>query len=442
MLRKFIVVFLVVCMVSSSFVFAGATSIEEDNSSDYFDVLGYTGKLQTSLTWDDFSLPHNMYMRYVDVILSCSDLTSVRFGYRGSNETELTVDYIGTDSNGLSLYRAYGEVTLNANYFSLRLTRSSSTVYFYQIHIYSITTLKSDLNGGCNISSTGFTGTPIVYRPDDPTNSRSWVGASSDAYGDTGLSLYASDWKSYDYIDFLLMLSLHDVTSISSSLNEVSVPFYVSYLDNSVVGDNVFLINIRIDVRGLDKNTSENLIVYIFGHESFIKPNVVNILEITGLITIDNIFSMKFFVSRIHFYVNAINTTLSNLGTWISNQTSAIGGFFSNLISSLSNWFTTLFSDLNDIKNSLTGTVEDGEEIQENIDNSKQEMQDYKDAMESLPVPDIDDVDLDLDDNSGNAAITSVGRVLAIGINNEVTLPIFMLLFTFAMVGYALYGKR
>lgn len=439
MLRKFILILLVVCMISTSFIYVGATSVDagDIDRSLPFDALSCLSNVSSNSATSTVYLPSFMQINYVDCIFYCRDFLSINFGYNGQRRYDLTVVSLGSN-----LYRAYGNVSLSSSNFTLFIDHSDTFYWtFYRLDIYSYPTVTRQIEGGCNIVSSGFSGTPIVYRPSDPTNRRNWIGLNSDAYGDTALELYPTgvSWKGFDFIEFFLRISLHDITSISCTFNEVSLPFDISYIENSFVGSNEFLVKIRIDIRDIDKRLDVLPRVFIFGHESFIKENVVDILEITGINFFNSRYSVEFFLNNIS---NSVRTGFNSIADYFTNLASTISNLFSNLISSLSSWFSTLFSDLNDIKNALTGSVEDGEQIQDNIDNSKQEMDDYKNAMDSLPVPDIGDVDLDLDDNSGNAAITSVGRVLAIGINNEVTLPIFMLLFTFAMVGYALYGKR
>lgn len=456
-MRKFLCFLIVICVLSSSFIFVSAQQITEEADSLYFDVLAYTEFFSTPYTGAVFYLPQTMPMTYVDAIIECEGLSSVQFG-----NSDGTVG-LSFKSFGNNLYRVYGPVNLTADRFTLYVRRSSEIVNFKTVHIYNGDIVRDDIDGGATIIAPGFSGTSIDYGPTDSSNMRTWIGADYTEGGSFSVQFHpdTNNWQSYDFLDILVQIKCHDINSISCYFLGVSVPVQSSFIDSGNYAQDTFMLSLRVDLRNLDKSQSVYPIIFINGHETPLIQNKVDIYQITGITFFPSYFDDTFFLSHIfellkdQFHningwifaqtqsiVNGISSIGTNISTWINAQTSSLISGIDSFKNAVSGWFTTLFSDLNDIKNSLTGTVEDGEEIQENIDNSKQEMQDYKDAMESLPVPDIEDVDLDLDDNSGNAAITSVGRVLVYGINNEVTLPIFMLLFTFAMVGYALYGKR
>lgn len=222
------------------------------------------------------------------------------------------------------------------------------------------------------------------------------------------IDISCPDWKKYDFIDFQFICTVKSITSVSVSFGDFLVPFSFSevYIDGS--SSISIITSLRIDLRGLDRNSTSTPTIVLTGNSNFESLNAFKLADCSG-----------------YLYLNKVNPLFY---------------YFKDLKTKLE----VLFYDLGNSISSSFNPDDSGSssQFQESLSNQSDQLSNISDSMDSVLKPDLNSFNIDLDSFASNANISGVGSVLAVPMKNELLLQVLIMTFTFALVGYALFGKR
>ena len=342
-----------------------------------------------------YTLPWRMSTQYVDVLFTYYETTrqfdSVEV-YHSNGTTllgTLTVERVNEN-----VWRAFGNITSTYTtklMLRFQITGAQGThITIYRFNISPMTNVAQPIEGECLISSPGLVDT-IIYRPTDPTNSRTWT---SDG-GSGSLLLSSDDWYLYDYLDFCVYVkNSTKVGSVVCTFDGLSVPFTVTRIPETTPDVLTSYYSIRVDLRNVNREIVTSslgpcvkiLLMFDSG------PCLVTVDSIYGLVSTDS-------VSPLAFWFN-------QTGKWISAQTSGITGAISGLGDSINGWISaqtsSIIASLHSLGNSIRSGVDqivdaltpdaDTSGLGDEVDNIKNDMQNATDIMGELQRPDIDTV--------------------------------------------------
>lgn len=138
--------------------------------------------------------------------------------------------------------------------------------------------------------------------------------------------LWSPDWKMYDYMDFVIFLHVDHISMISAICGDVTLPFSVSYIERS--STQAYLVSVRVDLRGINRDTSELPHVTIGGMAEFNVYNAIILASCSGFVLLNDI-------NPLFYYFKDLKNNLSSL--------------FSNLSLNISNWGQSIVSSVDSV---------------------------------------------------------------------------------------------
>lgn len=172
------------------------------------------------------SLPYYSSPKRVEFTFRCSGgfTGSVGVAIGSANDptsfTNLTVEKIDT-----YLYRAYGDITGTGYRMYIKFNVTSTAwlqlfnfnLMFTENNIFSISAFAHLLTGSGEDHV-------MQYTPGSSRPSYDWDSGADQASNDMTVSLYSTEWKKYDFVDFQLLVYAEPITSISCYLDSQIVP--------------------------------------------------------------------------------------------------------------------------------------------------------------------------------------------------------------------------
>lgn len=280
-----------------------------------------------------FNFPDSLFVGYVDILFRTNEPFPAMGRYvNGAITASLNIVKVSD-----RLFRAYGYLNDYATFLNLGFQTTTGTwLDFLTFNISTSNYLFYNTDAYCEIHAQEFDST-IHFVYSDDVNGRVFDAPSNVDLCWYYLFIYSYDWKKYDYLDFQLSLDVSSIDSIIARQDAMDIPLEISYLspnDNSV---NSYFVNIRMDLRGLDRIEGTVPMIKITGA---LAPGVANRVDFisTGGVVIPSSFD------PLGFY-------FENLNSWISSQTSAIKSLNNNVYS----YFQTLFTQLSGHTETVTG---------------------------------------------------------------------------------------
>lgn len=445
-----------------------------------------------------FTIPYNI-VYYVDIVAVITGQfpTSISFlpGGQLSSATDLNFEHIGNN-----LFRIYGNCNPNlfADFFTLRFDTTESYVNFMSVRFLvspfgnykvGVEGVGSYPGGSFNISKDWGdqrpTTTTIVNDGTDFNN--------RDFY----LYLQPKEWKKYDFIEYQLSLMVSDITSISCVMGNINIPIDVSYTQFSN-SDSSYYLTLSFDVSNLDRTSDDYPMVIIEGHVVFDGVSSVSLTNSKGYINLNSGSDLTLFLSNLKYF---FSSQFNSLYSWIQEQSNLLSTEFYDLIISISMEFTnlkssdsSLFSDLKnsmvagfgDLKNSMVASFGDlinktssqfswtrsetsthfnnlnlwiidqtyaivsairgdtspGDSFQNKVDQKDQQMDEMAAVMDSVQKPDIDQINVSVDQYVSQADIHVLASPMAVFFEGELFSQVIIMSILLATVSYVLYGKR
>lgn len=389
-----------------------------DLDSEFIELLDYTSVdsqgnffyFQSS-SLITLKLPSYSQLYYVDVLFALEGTSinsvSVLWGNTIQNLTLIPV--------GSNLFRAYGSVPVG-NYLGLDLQFTNNGTYSYitllSCRVSSINVNSFDSECYCAIATVDYDRT-IHYIPGDEINYRSFTGTNDPLTAAYRLDIYNLDWRKYDFVDYLLYLSVDSVTSVLCEFDGMEVPCSVSYLNNQDALSNDFLILIRVDCRNLDRSKTGVPYVSITGNVVIEHSNLVSVMSCNGLVSQN--YNIHFALLR--KILDVISIGFVQLNQWIDSQTQAI-------------------------ISALTGDSSAADQMQQEVNQKADELEELSGVMNSVSKPSTESVNVSVDSYIDQNVLT----VSMAGLSSVMSMPIFSEIFIMAIIlataGYVLFGKR
>lgn len=353
-MRRYISIFcvaliVVMCMVSP-------VSAADLNDTTYFNVMNYSlpNSGSGTLVWYSepvfFEVPYGIYP-YVDFVVrsNSSTLNAYSTPEPGGSKLELNVILIGTYSSTY-LYRVYGNTH---GYSSDRLyidftLQDSSYVDFLSFYASNVTTNYFDSDCNMTIGTVDYDSN-IHFVSTDEINYRTFTGTSDYMLANYTSYLYNLNWKKYDYIDYIVFLSVDSVTTITCTMGGVNVPFEISFIDNDAMLYHDFMISIRVDCRELDRTSSDYPMVTFQGNVACDELNMIAVMSCYGVV----VNSLDIEMGVLQKFMHLVSNGLTNIGNLISTHTATlktqatlIRSNINTNFESLDTWISTMNENL------------------------------------------------------------------------------------------------
>ena len=431
-----------------------ATPARADTDDSFLNVLDFavtdeTGNNSISLVngvaTASYTLPWRMSTQYVDVLFTYYETTrqfdSVEV-YHSNGSTllgSLTVERVNEN-----VWRAFGNISSTYTtrlMLRFQITGAQGThITIYRFNISPMTNVAQPIEGECLISAPGLVDT-IIYRPTDPTNSRTWT---SDG-GSGSLLLSSDDWYLYDYLDFCVYVkNSTKVGSVVCTFDGLSVPFTVTRIPESTPDVLTSYYSIRVDLRNVNREIVTSslgpcvkiLLMFDSG------PCLVTVDSIHGLVSTDS-------VSPLAFWFN-------QTGKWIFAQTSSITGSITGLGDNINGMLTsmtnTILGSLHSIGNSIRSGVDqivaalspdnDASDVNNKLQDSLGQLGDAGAVMDSISRPDMNQIDFNVTAMVPASGLSFMASIVNTVYDNDLIGPLMLIFCTMALASFLIFGRR
>lgn len=285
----------IICLVSP----VSATNFESgvSNSNQCFDLLDYStmndsgknyiGSPAGGITFT-YANPFPCDLAYVDMLINFSGgaVPGTICASRGSGFTQynLTVEHISGN-----LWRAYGYMNDFIENLHITLFNSKlSYVTVYSLKVFPVYNFKPVAVDWSISVSTAF-GTDKYVTSNG--NVDFYLPTSSDFSVNTDFRIKAtsSDWKKYDYIDFLFGGEFANIQSFEVRISDQLVPFSSTVIPSEESSSSRMNILVSLDLSDFNKSLVSDEIVFIVdGRFSPITPTYVTFLYSRGYVEIND----------------------------------------------------------------------------------------------------------------------------------------------------------
>ena len=229
---------------------------------------------------------------------------------------------------------------------------------------------------------------------------------------------FADEWQKYDYIDLCLSLEGCTIDSVNVMLSDdIAVPFELKEIVSTTADTTktTYTFMVSIDLTSVAR--SGDLYVLVRG---------------SGGQTNDSVKVQSISANSCKAYVlaNQFNNPIIHWlqKTWLSIS----NGFNSNSI-----WLTRIFDALKP-----AGSESAADDFKDKVDDQASELEDIKDSLDSVEKPNAADINMNIDTYVPPSDLTIATSGLSTVLNNEIMVKILLMVITFAIVGFILYGKR
>ena len=263
--------------------------------------------------------------------------------------------------------------------------------------------------------------TPFSFEYDNPV--------VDDMYGEYQFPIVVTDWQKFDKVTISGSIGAMALNSIRASIGGLGLPYEMNFAVSNISGSDVnsigwtemkyysydesykgttetetftyteylgkILFSITIDLSGVDRNSTDQLICYF--------------------------------------------TCLANEWLGYTIQITGVTGLVDIADTSDASWWTRF-------KGFLTGLFDpdspEAEDFQSSADQQGQQMEDLNEQLDSVTKPPVSDIETDLDDYVDPNALVIVNGNLAQLTNNSLIVAMLMISLIIALLSYILFGKR
>lgn len=403
-------------VVTLCFVSAVPASASEKGDFDLINVLDYctpndSGEYLVFLDAgeDDVLFSGDPAFRAYDINLLCyitGTFTGVKFISSGGVQFNLNYTKVA-----YNLYRISGYVQgYSIENSIIRFTHSANiSVEFLSYYINPVyADIVAEL-GTFYLETHGFSPT-INYNPADTINGRTWT--ANEDYRNAYLSVQGNvnNWHLYDYLDLQFAFACSGINSISVMFGSETVPFQSSIVLDAGLSVTEHIVTIRVDVRGLDRSSEFYPIIRIEANCSPGLENAFNVLSVSGVLDVDSVNPIAFWFQKL-FHQNESNQSV--IVRWLSY-----------------------------IWESLSGDTTPGNEFTDDMVDKNEELGNIADSIGSVSKPNIDSINPSVNiTNTGANIAGGVGPVLTSIMTSDSFSPLILMVLTFALIAYVLYGK-
>lgn len=427
--RKIVSVFLVLLLLASSGLgLIPAFAVEESAWIELLETQTVNDSGNNLVTFSStsttFRIKTPQYMRCtkVDMLITHPSgyaPTSVKVRY---NNVYYTLTMVKIDS---CTTRVYGDNIPDNLYADLvfQINKSGTASITYQILSCRVSPLTSKV-----LAATAYSlingnqyNTPFSFEYDNPD--------VDDMYGEYQFPIVVTDWQKFDKVTISGSIGAMALNSIRASIGGLGLPYEMNFAVSNISGSDVnsigwtemkyysydesykgttetetftyteylgkILFSITIDLSGVDRNSTDQLICYF--------------------------------------------TCLANEWLGYTIQITGVTGLVDIADTSDASWWTRF-------KGFLTGLFDpdspEAEDFQSSADQQGQQMEDLNEQLDSVTKPPVSDIETDLDDYVDPNALVIVNGNLAQLTNNSLIVAMLMISLIIALLSYILFGKR
>lgn len=280
------------------------------------------------------------------------------------------------------------------------------------------------------------------------------------------IKIVMSDWKKYDYIDFHFSTVAFNISSITATVNsKVSLPLEIQEVyggNTSESTDNVYNFTVSCDLTSVPKEGV--LTIEIHGNVSpeltMVYHLVAECLSCTGYISSDSFTNpLYYWLMKISSNVDSVSGIMGNVSNVLTNFkqsfttfSQSFNNYVSTLLTNLTSQFeqtrTTIASNFGNLARFMesvlnpTNSMQPAEDLDTEIADQAGELEGISDSLNSVDKVSPDDINMDIDSFVDPSFSVNALAGLKYALGTTYILKIFTLLFTFALIGYILYGKR
>lgn len=415
-MKRIISLFLVAVVLVFSFAVPSfASGIDLESNDSWIDVMDFSD-LGQKYTKNGYN--------YVNVSLP---LNKVYYGieFVVYDATKINNVYFDHPSQGMMLFK---KVDIGSGYYryyiNLMWTGDSLPL------VFDVTNRNSEwfqfLSFKVHYSSVDYftsTGTAFGYLPDDSSFEISTSGNQAVFFGfDDFLNtrfdfeVFCNDWKKFDYLDFSLEISGGSINSISASLDGLTLPFTHTIVQSSS-GENTWFLQIRLDLRGINRTSTSMPHITIAGHASTVDLSDISYIAInhcTGILLLNDIDPFFIYFRDLGIKIQAgFSSVVSKIETWGQN-----------------------------IVDAITGDSSAADQFKDQIDESNKELDDMTAVMNSFTTPDINSINVNVDSFVTPSDISSLTAPMSMLFESNIVVTCIMIAIILGTVMFVLYGKR
>lgn len=354
-----------------------------------------------------FNLSEQNSFYYIDVLFTVpngSTPASVWLSQSsgGAVHTQLTLVNVSG-----SLWRAYANTNYTAPGFFLHFSGGMGWVEFKSLRISTVPLTGTDERAQCEIQSYDYNAT-INYVPTDVINYRIFLGASTPELNQLTLKISCNNWRKYDYLDFYLGCDVAAISSISATLGDSVVPFTTSFVGPNGSIENHFDIAIRLDLRNINRTSTEGLFITLRGSVNLGSDNFISMEGCRGLV---------------------VASSVNPLVSWLQK-----------IYNKVTSGFTSVGQKLDNVHEALQGNVNSGNQFKDESSALIDGLGDITASMDSVERPSLDTINLDFSSDISGAS-SLMGNIFTTFTSVDWMSRLFLVSITLVLVSYVLYGK-
>lgn len=371
-----------------------------------------------------FQMPVQRSYSYFEILTSHS--------FYSGNEIDFYVSYDGTNYTKLvrevitsNFSRFYGDVTYRA-YDRMYLKVVTSVAKYYRFNLLSFKCYSSPAESfdlGCDVFLSTLGEWFEDYKePGSPKYIEfpHYVGNSPLITSfESGIGI--EHWKKFDFIDITVHFYGYGFTGIYPHLDAglgINIPYTYKYVtedasldmeDNGLIGSNSlsnYYCQITLDLRDIPKTAGDYLTV-----------------DFSGMY--DSAVTSFFYFFECYGYLDIPEPS-----------------FFPRIMQSLTGWFEGIFGYLESLVDGDTTHEDAAESFDDSVQDQSGELDDMIDIMDSVAKPDVESIDLSVDQYVDQSDVSSLVSPLAVFFSGNIFGPMVFMTILLATVSYILFGKR
>lgn len=383
----------IVCTIAVMITAMTFTVSADEINNQFIDVLDYTtpnttGENTVSISPQDkvvnFELPFHADVRYIEVLFSISGefFSPTVYLSDGRVKTPMTLAYLGNN-----LFRAYTTAYWDdTTYIGIEIGNVPDRRYltFYDVSYAPESTYPVSIPADGYVHDIGNNSREyyLYHSQAGVSNAPEWTPNPANTSFIAAFDVL--DWQAYDYIDIVCTTYCREVTTVSVSHGIGTIPFTANVINP---GDSYGLniVTIRIDLTGIQRNSTNDPLVEITGLGEVGQVSNFCVRYCSGMNILEEPNVIVFWANKI---MNSIGSMTSTITTTISGGVTSLKVGLNDIVSSISEWGQKII----DV---LTGTG-DTSQMQEDVENAKQELGNASDVMNDFTRPPVEEVVPDL----------------------------------------------
>lgn len=342
----------------------------------------------------------------------------------GGSSTTLTAVYLGSN-----ISRVYGAIP-NGFYEEINVsvtktTTSSATFELLSCKVSPISAVSFDCSAQLYIQDEKlYLDAPCEHEYDGIDNPEYTLG--------TQYAVVVADWQKYDSITITGSMDRMSLNSVRANLGTQGLPYEITYTSSNATGSSstyylwqdvkhytyddsyqgsiegdVFtqteyhcktLYNLTIDLSGVDRKQTTNLLVWFTGAYTTTSGYRLQIVGVTGSVELPD----------------------TSQSVWWQRFTSFMSGLFS--------------ADPED--------ESAAEDFKEDAEQQRDELDDMNGQLDEVSKPDVGGIQMDVNNYIDAGSSQSLSSALVSLTSNNLIISMMCITLTIALVGYVLYGKR